>query len=302
MPVRQDGANTSGLAYGGAVLPAKWGNKTTLDYRIKLVRYAYDQGLRFFDTSDNYAETSDIYGAALADVRKDIFLTSKVSVTDPAEVRPAVESELKKLKTDYLDGIYLHGAPGLNLMTVDQARKIRDALLKLREEKVAKTIGISGHTDYDKVLALINDGGLDHTMLACGYISRGGGLTHSVRMIEYCRACIAKAHEKKMGIVAMKVLAAGMFGAKSKPHAPDQPAEDLAKMPGAAMRYVLDDERIPMLVIGMSKPEEVDYNINIMTGDLTYTPEDRRILTEFSTTAYEGERWKKLPVDHRPIK
>ena len=39
------------LGYGGAALPKKWGNPLSLEDRVKLVRYAYDSGIRYFDTS-----------------------------------------------------------------------------------------------------------------------------------------------------------------------------------------------------------------------------------------------------------
>ena len=35
------------LAYGGAALPKKWGNTLSYGDRVKLVRHAYDSGIRF---------------------------------------------------------------------------------------------------------------------------------------------------------------------------------------------------------------------------------------------------------------
>ena len=45
---------------------------------------------------------------------------------------------------------------------------------------------------------------------------------------------------------------------------------------------MLDDERIHLLVIGMRLEQEIDANIRTLTGDTTYTLEDRTLLAEFS--------------------
>jgi len=42
------------LGYGGAALPKAWANPLSLEERVKLVRYAYDRGVRYFDTAGNY--------------------------------------------------------------------------------------------------------------------------------------------------------------------------------------------------------------------------------------------------------
>ena len=42
------------LGYGGAALPKAWLNPLSNEQRVELVRYAYDRGLRYFDTAGNY--------------------------------------------------------------------------------------------------------------------------------------------------------------------------------------------------------------------------------------------------------
>jgi len=109
------------LGYGGAALPRIWGNFLAFEDRVKLVRYAYDRGVRYFDTAGNYMESQAILGEASKDVRDNVYLVSKVETTAPGRVRMAVEKSLKELQTDYLDAILIHGTPGLEQMTVDRA-------------------------------------------------------------------------------------------------------------------------------------------------------------------------------------
>jgi predicted aldo/keto reductase-like oxidoreductase len=201
------------LAYGGAALPRAWLNPLSTEERVGLVRYAYERGLRYFDTAGNYLESQVILGEALRGVRHEVFLVTKVETTDPAKVRGAVEASLKQLQTDHLDAVLIHATPGLQQMSVARAMEVHAALVKLRDEGVVKHLGFSAHGYFDKALALIGSGGFDLCMLAYGYIPRGYDQIHSARMITLRDACLAKAHELGMGIAAMKVVGAGLLGA-----------------------------------------------------------------------------------------
>jgi predicted aldo/keto reductase-like oxidoreductase len=264
---------------------------------MKLVRYVYDRGVRYVDTAANYFESQWILGRALKGLRDDVCLTTKVETTDPAKVRKAVEKSLGVLKTDYLDVIQIHGTPGLEQMSVDRAMKIHSELVKLREEGVVRFIGFSAHSYFDKALALISSGGFDLCMLSYGYIPRGHDQLLSARMAELRNACLAKAHRLGMGIVAMKVVGAGVLGAWSGHVVPRFDKKRLRKLPAAAIRYVLQDKRVHVLAIGMRLKNEVDANIKTLSGDATYTVDDRALLAEFCSKALDSAPFKAMRVD-----
>lgn len=285
------------LGYGGAALPKVWGNPLSTEDRVELVRYAYQRGVRYFDTAGNYMESQPILGKALKDVRKDVYLVTKVETTDPTEIRGAVEKSLGELQTDYLDAILIHGTPGLEQMSVERAMKVHGELVKLRDEGMAKFIGFSAHSYFDKALALISSGGFDQCMLSYGYMPRGYDQVFSPRMLELRNACVAKAHELRMGIAAMKVVGGGVLGAWSGFVVPGFDKKRLGQLPAAAIRFVLDDPRIDLLVIGMRLKEEIDANIRTFSGDVTYTLDDRALLTEFMAKAYESDAIKRMKTD-----
>jgi len=285
------------LAYGGAGLVKIWGNPLSLDDRVKLVRYAYDRGVRYYDTAGNYMESQWILGEALNDVRDNVYLVSKVETTVPGWVRMAVEKSLKELQTDYLDAILIHGTPGLEQMSVNRAMQVHRELVKLRDERIVRFIGFSAHSYFDKAMALISSGGFDQCMLSYGYLPRGDGQVFSARMVELRNACVAKAHELGMGIVAMKVVGAGVLGAWSGYIVPGFDKKRLKQLPAAAIRYVLDDGRIHLLNIGLRLKKEVDANIKILTGDTTYTLDDRALLAEFCAKALDSDPIKAMRVD-----
>lgn len=285
------------LAYGGAALPKTWLNPLSTEDRVKLVRYAYHRGLRYFDTAGNYMESQSILGEALQGVRDDVRLVTKVETNDPDRVRAAVEKSLKELRTDHLDAILIHGSPGIEQMTVERAMEIHGELVKLQAEGITKFIGLSAHSYFDKALALIATGEFDLCMLAYGYMPRGHNQIFSARMLNLRNACVAKAHELGMGIAAMKVLGAGVLGAWSGYVVPGFDQKRLEMLPAAAIRYVLDDERIQLLVIGMRLGRDIDANIKTLSSDVTYTPEDRALLAEFSAKAFESDTIKKMRID-----
>ncbi|MBL7044875.1 MAG: aldo/keto reductase [Pirellulaceae bacterium] len=291
------------LGYGGAALPEKWGNTLSTEDRVKLVRHAYDSGIRYFDTSISYtyADSQTIIGEALKEVRDNVFITTKVDFwdlskpdgritkVDKATVARQIEMNLKELQSDYIDAILIHGTPGVEQMTVEQCMEVQEELVKARDKGLVRFVGFSAHGYFDKALALIDTNEFDLCMLAYGYLPRGSGRMFSSEMAEMRNSCLAKAHELGMGIVAMKVLGAGMLGGFGK--------KELAELPGAAIRYVLRDERVHMLAIGMRFPAEIDTNIRTFSGDTTYTNEDRALLAGVSAAVLDSENVRKMPVE-----
>ena len=134
-------------------------------------------------------------------------------------------------------------------------------------------------------------------MLSYGYIPRGYNQFWTARMTELRNACVAKAHELGMGIVAMKVdrrrharRLVGIHCAGIRQETPQQ-------LPAAAIRYVLQDKRIHVLNIGMRLKEEIDANIKILSGDLTYTLDDRALLARVLCQAYDSDAIKAMRID-----
>jgi predicted aldo/keto reductase-like oxidoreductase len=291
------------LGYGGAALPKKWGNTLSDEDRVKLVRHAYDGGIRYFDTaiSYTYADSQAIIGKALKDVRDNVFITTKVDFWDASkpdgrftevpkgEATRQVKMNLKELQSDYIDAILIHGTPGVEQMTVEQCMEVHGELVKARDEGLVRFVGFSAHHYFDKALALISTGEFDLCMLAYGYLPRGNNRLFSPQTTELRNACLAKAHELQMGIVAMKVLGAGMLGGFGK--------KELEKLPGAAIRYVLQDERVHMLAIGMRFPAEIDTNIKTFAGDTTYTNDDRALLAGVGASVLSNEKVMEMKVE-----
>ena len=71
----------------------------------------------------------------------------------------------------------------------------------------------------------------------------------------------------------------------------------MEKLPGAACRYVLQDQRVHILNIGMRFPAEIDTNIETFAGDITCTNDDRALLAGVSAAVLSDENIMKMSVE-----
>lgn len=263
--------------------------------RKAMVRHAYDSGVRYFDTARVYGESESIMGGGLKGVRENCYVATKVHFPDAKMTRQSVEKSLEQLDMDYVDCVQIH-SPAIERVGFDGAMKIHAELVKLRDEGLLKYIGLTTHVAFETVLQMIETGGFDQVLLAYGYFRKGMDTILSNQNVELREQCLAKAHDQKMAIVAMKVLGANIMSHNAKNVVEDFDEAKLAKVPPAAIRWVLRDERVSMLNIGVSMPSDIDNNLVTITGDPTYTNQDRDILAEFSAQAYESQLVKEMEV------
>ncbi len=274
-------------AYGAPLL--------SMDDRVAMVRHAYDNGIRYFDTARVYGESEKIMGRGLKGVRDNCYVATKCHITDPAKVRETVEKSLSELDMDHVDAVQVH-SPCIEAVGFDGAMKIHAELVKLRDEKLLRFIGLTTHIAFETVLEMIKTDGFDQVLLAYGYMRRGMNTMLSNPKVEYREQCLAAAKERGMAIVAMKILGANMLSHNAPNMVSDVTEEEQAKLPPAAIRWVLQDPRVSILNIGTSMPSDIDKNLAVVKGDTTLTNADRKLLADFSARLYSCETVKAMPV------
>lgn len=259
------------------------------DEKVRLIRYAYDRGVRYFDTAAVY-RTEPYVGAALEDVRDDVYLATKVWPQNAASVRPQVEASLASLRTDVIDCVKVHLASDVKV-----SLEVLDVLETLKAAGKIRHIGISNHVFFEVALELIETGRFDEFLVARGYFPKGETEIISPYNAELRELCIARAHELGMNIIGMKAMGGFMYGLMSGMWVPDYPAEKAAALPAAAIHWCFSDPRFHVYIIGVARPEDVDDNIRITSGDLTVTDDDRMLLADFSTRVWQSETVKLCP-------
>jgi predicted aldo/keto reductase-like oxidoreductase len=306
LPVRpfgKTGHTLPVLGMGGSAMVQQWtksygvplldGDPKVLDRRVAMVRYAFDKGIRYFDTARVYGESEEIVGKGLQGVRDQVYLATKVAVFRPEDVRKSLETSLKKLGLDHVDAAQIH-SPAIERVGFKGAMKLHAELVKLRDEKMCRFIGLTTHVAFETVHKMIATGGFDQVLLAYGYFRKGMDTLHSNRNLELREKCLAKAADLKMAIVAMKVMGANILGHNAKNLVPGYDTVALAKLPAAAIRWVLQDERVSVLNIGVSMPSDIDENLATLKGDLRFTSGDRQVLADFAGQAYESTDVKAM--------
>jgi aryl-alcohol dehydrogenase-like predicted oxidoreductase len=314
LPVREfgkTGVRLPILGFGGSAMVEKWkasyGPQLPRDQRVAMVRHAFDSGIRYFDTSPNYGESEAILGEALHDVRDQVYLATKVGVPpsdnailDRSQVRASLEASLERLRTDRVECVQIHG-PVFEYLGVERAREIYEELVKLREEKLFRYLGVTAHNAFEAMYTLIDSGLADQALIGYGYFPKGMDTILSHANLAWRERCLSRARELGMGVVAMKVLGSFVFGCRAAEIVPSFTPEKLARLRRAALRWVLQDERVTLLVIGVTRPSDIDRNVETLRGDLAFRDEDRTLLAEFSAEAYRSPIIRRMADQPAPV-
>jgi aryl-alcohol dehydrogenase-like predicted oxidoreductase len=297
-PFGKTGVTLPILGFGGSAMVHMWApfygvKKENDEYRVAMVRHAFDSGIRYFDSARVYSESESLLGKGLKGVRDQAFITTKVAVPNPEQVRPSVERSLKEYGVDHIDLVQIH-SPAIERVGFDGAMKLHAELVKLRDQKMCRYIGLTTHVAFETVHKLISTGGFDQVLLAYGYFRKGMDTLLSNPNLEFREKCLAKAADLKMAVVAMKVMGASILGHNAKNLVPGYDDAARERLPAAAIRWVLQDERVSILNIGVSMPSDVDRNIATLKQDLRLTNEDKKLLADYASRAYESDDVKKM--------
>lgn len=112
------------LGFGCMNIAWAYGNPPTKQDAVQLIRNAYEQGVRFFDTAEIYGPhiSERLTGEALKAYRNEVVIASKIGFdidfetaqmkgglnSKPQHIKQAVDYMLKRLQTDYIDLLYQH--------------------------------------------------------------------------------------------------------------------------------------------------------------------------------------------------
>ncbi len=144
----------SALGLGCMGMSSAYGPAADKAEMIKLMRFAHDEGLTFFDTAEAYGPfvNEDLVGEALAPIRDKVVIATKFGFdidletgerrggtnSRPEHIKAVAEASLKRLRTDRIDLFYQH--------RVDPAVPIEDVAGAVRDliaEGKVKHFGLS---------------------------------------------------------------------------------------------------------------------------------------------------------------
>lgn len=275
------GRKVSTLALG--TWPCGMSNEVDIPAVGKLVEESLQLGINFIDAANVYGKAEEAIGIALEGRRDEVFLTSKVWADTAQEAEQSLQASLRKLRTDYVDLMYIHSIGNRDTKKVLGQDGTLEFLLQKKKEGVVRHIGISGHHLPERFLPVIRTGKIDVLMVAMNFVDQ--------HTYGFETKVLPVALEHKMGIACMKVYG-GMRGGFGAAAGPNTGPMIQSKMKSLAVRYALGLPGVATCVIGPHTIEQLRENARLVSE---YRPLSS---DELASVTQEGKRLAADWKDH----
>lgn len=252
------GVKVTRLAFGTGTHGGRVQRELGQEEFTRLVRHAYDNGVRFFETAEAYTGMPQMLAIALKGIPRDSYrLMTKYRLRESENPKEKIDRYRQDLNSEYFDILLLHCVRTPNWP--DQYKRIRDEFSEAKQKKIILAHGASVHglqplrqfpgaTDWlDVGLFRVNHKGVKMDTMSMTDTSDLGDVNEVT-------AQIAKVHAKGTGVLGMKLVGEGQF---TTPEDRD-----------AAMRYVMKLGTVDAVTIGYKSTAEIDEAIERMNKAL----------------------------------
>ncbi len=229
-----------------------------MDNAVKVVQRAFELGINYFDTAKLDGDSEEKIGEALHDVRDECIIATKTASRTKSESLTDFKSSLRRLKTDRLDLIQLHGID--TVKALEKAMSPNGSLemcKRARTEGLVDYIGITSHKPRVLIEA-IKTNEFDTILVPLNVVTR-----------QALEELIPLAKELDVGIATMKPLSAKTSKLITCLYHPslsllsDEPelntllGDDVLSMVSSALRFVLS-QAVSVAVTGFKSVKEVE--------------------------------------------
>jgi len=258
------GIRVSRLCFGALTIGPLQAN-LPLKEGAALIRKALELGVNFIDTAELY-RTYPYINLALRGWPGEVVVASKSYAYTRRGMAQSLEAARRGLDRDVVDIFLLHEQE--SMLTIRGHWEAVEYLLEAKEKGVVRAVGISTHCvsgvtaaarlpEMDVIHPLVNVAGV-------GIVGRG---------VREMLAAIVEAAACGKGIYAMKALGGGnLIGRREE-----------------AFRFILSVPQITSVAVGMSCPEEVEYNVQLFSG--RPVPEELKERTRLRRRTLHIENW-----------
>lgn len=227
------------------------------DKALEAVNKAIDMGITYLDTAFGYGNgvSEERIGKVMKTRRKEVWLATKINKRGADEAMRVIEGSLKRLQTDQVDLLHIHSLTTADdLAAIEAKGGVLETLYKVRDQKMARFIGITSHTDPQVLKTALERHDFDCTQMALNAARVGmkdgkaGMETNPSMPGSFEAIALPVANRKKMGVIAMKIFGQGHIVDKA-------PIEKL-------IRYSLSLP-VAAAVLGMPRLEYIDQNLEV---------------------------------------
>lgn len=256
MPVRtlgKTGLRISILAFGGGsrFTGVKDAGYRDEDKAIAILLRAFELGINYIDTADDYGVSEERIGKALkAYGKKGILVATKITSRDAQAFQGTLERSLKRLGRDQVDVLHIHDlSSDADLARIEAPGGLLEQLQKAKEQKLTRFIGVTCHRAPLTLQTTLERHDFDCTQMALNAAQAGLQVPPNVTAA-FENTALPVAVRKKMGILAMKIWLQDFL-----PDVPERTARNL-------MYYSLSLP-VATAVIGSSRPEYLEENARL---------------------------------------
>ncbi|MFZ0272545.1 MAG: aldo/keto reductase [Acidobacteriaceae bacterium] len=253
VPLGRSGVKVTRLAFGTGSFNGSVQRNLGQEGFNRLVRHAYDNGVRFFETADSYEDMHTMLGIALQGIPRDTYqLMTKVTTFDGSDPHRRIDELRRQIRSDYFDVMLLHWQRGTEWP--HETTGWQDAIDKARDRKAVLARGASVH-GLPALSQVPTFNWLQVAMIRCNHngtrmdtpVADSPGTGNVPEVVER----IHQARAAGMGVVSMKLIGEGVFN-----------REDRQK----AMRFAFQNAKVDAVTVGYKSPQEIDEaieNINM---------------------------------------
>ena len=241
------------LAFGTGTFSGRVQQQLGQEGFTKLVRYAYDRGIRFFETSESYGTSPQMLAKALKGIpRENYQIMTKVTTDEGVDPMARFDEMRKASDTDYCDIMLLHWQH--TGTWVKDTRNWQEAILQCEHKQIIKSHGASVHG----LPALRQVPGTEWLQIAMIRMNHTGAVmdseVHDTPVLGNVPEVVSHVKQVKkegMGVISMKLIGEGRFN-----------HEDRQK----AVRFAFRNAGVDCVTIGFKNSAEIDEaidNINL---------------------------------------
>jgi myo-inositol catabolism protein IolS len=176
----------------------QWGTQDDRD-SVAAIAKAFESGINHFDTAQMYGRghAEELLGNTLNHVRNKLFIATKILYLPKEKVEGAVAVSLRRLKTDYIDLLYIHWPKKNGALA-----EMMDALECLRRNGIIRLVGVSNFS-VSQMQEVMKAGTIDVHQLCYNVLWR----REELEAIPFCK-------RNGIGIVTYSSLAEGILTGK----------------------------------------------------------------------------------------
>jgi len=242
----KSGVKVTRLAFGTGTQSGRVQRDLGQEEFTRQVRYAYDHGIRFFETSETYGEMHKMLGVALKGIPRDTYrLMSKVTTREGVDPQQKIDELRKLANTDYFDVMLMH-YQHVGTWPVDTVRW-QDGILEAKSKKAVVGHGASVHG----LPALRQFPGNKWLEIAMIRMNHNGTImdgeeynTSGPGNVSEVVAHTKQVHSEGMGVISMKLVGEGRF----------TKAEDRE----ASMKFAMNLGCVDSVTLGFKSTAEID--------------------------------------------